>query len=116
MLTLLKKAKPRLEKLYSEVGKERIGFLLPTLLVEVKNISQKPEDGAVISAEDLIKYCDVAIAAWHTHPGASANLSEDDYPTFKAWGKIPHLVIGNDGVRCFQYDKDKNSVVEVSLA
>lgn len=115
MLSLIKKAKPKLEKLYAPTGKERVGFLLEGSLVEVKNTSPIPTEGASVSAEDVIKYCDTAIAAWHTHPGALANLSDEDYPAFKAWRNIPHLIIGSDGVRCFQFNPEKNAVLEVSL-
>ncbi len=89
----------RLLKFYNE-DVERVGFVLPHgKIVEVDNIALDPKIGFDVSADDLITYGDDAVATWHTHPGASNNLSTEDMHTFLAWSNLDHYIIGNDGVR-----------------
>lgn len=89
----------KLAELYDDKV-ERVGFILPgDKIVEVKNISEDPEKGFDVSAEDIQEYGDDAIAAWHTHPKADNNLSAVDMDTFLTWHNIDHYIIGDNGVR-----------------
>jgi proteasome lid subunit RPN8/RPN11 len=87
---------------YSDTGPERVGFISQDdFLVEVPNISAHPENSFDVSGEDLIEFGEHAQASWHTHPGASANLSNDDVQAFKNHPTLVHHIVGNDGVRSF---------------
>ena len=89
----------RLLKYYDE-NVERVGFILPrNKIVEVENTSSNPERGFDVSDADILKYGDVAVATWHTHPNADNNLSAVDMETFLLWDSIPHYIVGNNGVR-----------------
>lgn len=89
--------------------KERVGFLLPPKgkVVEVENICSDPENGFEVSAEDLVKYGETALASWHTHPGASSNLSADDFVAFLNYPNMKHYVVGMDGVKCYVVENGK---------
>lgn len=101
-----------LVKFYSNDGPERGGFVLGDgFVVERPNASPDPQGSFCLSAEDLIKHEAFAVATWHTHPGASANLSGDDYIAFRNWSNLKHYIIGNNGVRCYAVD-DGGRVLE----
>lgn len=88
---------------YSSNGPERVGFLLKDgKVVEVENIASDPLQAFQVSADDLLKYEGKAAATWHTHPGATRNLSVADYHTFLAWPELEHYIIGSNGVRHYQ--------------
>ena len=102
-----------LNSFYAEDGIERCGFILEDeTVVEVENISEDPENSFEISAEMLVKFEDTMVAAWHTHPNAPAQLSDDDYVGFMNWPNIKHYIIGADGVRC--YEVHEGAVVNVT--
>lgn len=108
-------AKKVLANLYKETGPEQVGFLLENSLVEVVNVCNDPMHGFDVHATDIIQYTEkqTSWATWHTHPGSPSNLSGEDYNNFQAWASLYHFIIGNDGVRCFKYDYDKKSILEV---
>lgn len=88
---------------YAAEGPERVGFILDDgAVVEVENVSGTPDTGFDICAEDLITFGERAVASFHTHPGASANLSVEDASTFLTWPNLKHYIIGNDGIRTFE--------------
>lgn len=90
---------PKLLELFSG-SHERVGFILDSEeIIECQNISTDPENSFKVSADDIIKYADGAIATWHTHPGATNNLSVNDYDMFLSWPHLRHFIIGTDGVR-----------------
>lgn len=90
----------QLSDLYRPDGPERVGFVLKDgTVVEVTNVCSEPEEGFEVSAEDLVTYSSDAVATWHTHPGASRNLSIKDYEMFLDWSDLDHYIIGDDGVR-----------------
>ena len=92
---------PKLLDFYED-GAERVGFILQSgEIVECENKCDQPEEGFEVSAEDLIRYCDDAVATWHTHPGANSNLSVGDYESFMSWPKLLHHIIGQDGLSTF---------------
>lgn len=83
-------------------GPERVGFILDNGdIVEVPNISDKPNESFSVSTNILSTYEDRMVATWHTHPGGSSNLSVEDLDGFLAWPDQRHYVIGEDGVRCY---------------
>lgn len=84
---------------------ERVGFVLKTgEIVEVENVCPQPTEGFDVKGEDIVKYYDLAASTWHTHPGASNNLSVNDYQTFLNWPDHTHFIIGNDGVREYRVE------------
>lgn len=101
-----------LKQFYTADGPERCGMILGTQVIELQNMAGNPEMGFLIGAEDNVKYSDEADATWHTHPGSTANLSGDDYEMFRMWPDMLHFIIGNDGVRCYYFDKDRKAVME----
>lgn len=115
-LTQIQPLKKILASLYTPNGAERVGFITKdNHIVEVKNVAKDPTQGFMISAEDIIEYTEVkgCWASWHTHPNEDSNLSGEDYLTFKAYPKIIHLIVGNDGVRAFMWNEIKKAIVEV---
>jgi proteasome lid subunit RPN8/RPN11 len=79
-----------------------VGFILHDgKIVEVPNACDAPDEGFEVTEEALEKYLDQAQATWHTHPGASANLSVGDYHSFLNFPELKHYIVGEDGVMCF---------------
>lgn len=102
-------------KFYSDTGFERVGFVLnDNTIVEVPNICNEPEEGFQMRTDDILKYAERAKATWHTHPGVDANLSDEDYVTFKNWPNMVHYIVGKDGVREYQYDKKRRAILETN--
>ena len=107
-----------LASLYTPYGVERVGFIINTnTIAEVQNNSSDPENGFMVSPEDIERYTEeqVAAASWHTHPGGDANLSGEDFRMFKAYRTMKHFIVGKDGVRCFQYDEASRTILEVKI-
>jgi proteasome lid subunit RPN8/RPN11 len=93
---------------YADKGPERVGFILDDgSLVEVENEDPNPEQGFSVCAEDLITFGERAVATWHTHPGASSNLSMLDASAFLCWPDLTHYVIGNDGIKSYAVTNGK---------
>lgn len=105
-------SKEELLKLYAH-GPERCGFIINGEIVEVENVSPKPEEGFVISVLDVIKYADSAEGTWHTHPEESCNLSGEDYPMFTMWKDLYHIIIGSDGIKKYKYSRDKKAIMVI---
>lgn len=102
-----------LSSLYNTEGPERVGFITKdNEIIEVPNVCQTPTEGFVVDTQDIIKYSEVSIATWHTHPSASSNLSNEDDVLVKNWPHLLHYIIGKDGVRCFYYDDKKQATLE----
>ncbi len=81
---------------------ERVGFISSGgAIVECENIAQDPVYGFAVSGCDILAHLD-AVATWHTHPGASSNLSMDDHSAFLNFPDMKHFIIGSDGVRCYE--------------
>jgi proteasome lid subunit RPN8/RPN11 len=82
--------------------KEKCGLILMDgTIVSSKNLCGDPEKGFILDPADLVRYEDNLYGTWHTHPGGTANLSEEDWFGFQQWPDLKHFVIGVDGVRCF---------------
>jgi proteasome lid subunit RPN8/RPN11 len=82
---------------------EHVGFVLTDgSIVECENISTTPAEAFDVSAEDLDRYCDEAVATWHTHPGAGSNLSVGDLETFLLWNTMLHYIVGKDDITCYR--------------
>lgn len=94
---------------------ERCGIVLVDgTAVQLPNVHQNPERGFMIRVEELIKHGDELAGTWHTHPGGTSVLSQDDYQGFRQWPSLTHYIVGADGVRAYRVDND--AVMEVSLA
>lgn len=104
-----------LKEMYKEDGPERGGFVTEFMIYEVQNICNEPERGFIPSAKDVIDYVEGrnALATWHTHPNDVAELSGEDKLACKVWSNLFHFIVGKDGVRCFKYDKETGSVLEI---
>ena len=98
----------KLTKLFAEgATNERCGLVLKRgKLVEVHNAHPNPDKGFVISAGAMHEHGDKVIGTWHTHPDASAALSQDDYHGFTNWPGLIHYIVGTDGVRAYKADAD----------
>jgi proteasome lid subunit RPN8/RPN11 len=84
---------------YASEGKERVGFIMTDgSIIEVENISPSPYVSASVNEAFLVENEDRLLASWHTHPGATSQLSADDYQAFTNWPDLKHYVVGNDGV------------------
>lgn len=82
---------------------ERGGFIMKDgSLMELSNQSETPNEGALLdmTPEELDKLPD-AVGTWHTHPGATANLSVGDHETFVSWPTFAHVIVGTDGARWY---------------
>jgi proteasome lid subunit RPN8/RPN11 len=97
---------------YAE-GPERGGFIPKDgTIVELSNTSEDTESFQP-DASEVIKHCDDALATWHTHPGASANLSVGDWESFIEWPALYHVIVGQNGeVRW--YEIKRGGVVNLS--
>lgn len=95
-------------------GPERCGFIVNGEIIEVINTSHNPDEGFVISVEDVLKYSDIAEATWHTHPEENSNLSGEDYAMFTMWKDLYHIIIGSDGLKTYKFSKEKKSVMVVN--
>lgn len=84
---------------------ERVGFVLASgEVVEVQNVAEDPKVSFSVSTEDLLKYEDEAIAAWHTHPKGGVNLSAEDYEAFMMWPDWDHYIIGSGQVAKYKVE------------
>ncbi len=111
----IESAKQMLRSLYSDEGKERVGFLFPNELREVQNVAHNPEEGFMVSAEDILTNTEEegCYATWHTHPNQDANLSGEDYLMFKNWPELYHFIVGKEDTKAFVFDEAKQAIVEV---
>ena len=81
---------------------ERCGLVLKNgRLIETENTHEDPIKGFRIDARELLKHEDNLAGTWHTHPGMSANLSNEDRKGFLQWPHLTHYIIGTDGVRSY---------------
>jgi proteasome lid subunit RPN8/RPN11 len=111
---ITKKIKNKLLKYYSDEGKERVGFITKKgNIAEVENICNDPENGFVVSTEDIINYAEdkESIATWHTHPNQSCNLSGEDSKMFYQWPDMFHIIIGKDGLNVYTVDSTGTLIV-----
>lgn len=94
----------RLKRLLGDGVYERGGFVLRGgRIVECTNTSDDPENSYRMATADILKHANKAVALWHTHPGASSNLSPEDWKTFLQWGAgYGYAIVGTDGVRCYK--------------
>lgn len=69
--------------------------------MECMNICEDPENGFDVSDADLARYCDQAVATWHTHPNGSKQLSVGDHDTFRTNDELIHFIIATDGVAAY---------------
>lgn len=112
----LSNVKSVLKELYNKEGPERVGYIHDmNHIVEVKNVSPAPNEGFFVSPEDIIANTETkqAWASWHTHPNQDANLSGEDHKMFIQWPDLIHFIIGNDGVRAFQFHPERKIILEL---
>lgn len=87
-------------RFYNDEGEEACGVvLIDNHIVEVKNVHPEPTKGFEVDPEALVKYDEQMIGTWHTHPGQSSILSQEDLNCFQTWPSLVHYIVGNDGIR-----------------
>ena len=86
-----------------EGDQERGGFVLDDYtLHELTNLSETPTEGAILDIQDGdLHLLPRVIATWHTHPGATSNLSVGDAETFCQWPQQFHAIVGENGIRWY---------------
>lgn len=99
-------ASKKLLKKFAETGPERGGLILKGgKLLELPNVAEKPDQGFLPDlTPELLDALDESIGTWHTHPGATANLSAEDWQTFIQWPEHLHAIVGTDGVRWYRVE------------
>lgn len=107
--------KKLLKRFYAMEGKERVGFIGDNKIFEVENRAENPLIGFYVTPQDIITYTEEkkCWATWHTHPGQDCNLSGEDSKMFLQWPDLVHFIIGNDGVKVYQYNPDKKAVLQI---
>lgn len=86
-------------RMFLTPGAERVGFILKDgTVVEVENTCEIPDEGFEVLPEDIERHHDDVVATWHTHPGASSNLSVGDMESFRTFPDWRHFIVGQDGV------------------
>ena len=96
---------------YFTGDKERCGFILKNSeIVEVQNICDTPTEGFIVRAEDIIEHQDNVTGFWHTHPGATFNLSVDDHLAFLNYPDWDHYIIGENGIR--RYTVENGAIIQ----
>lgn len=84
---------------------ERVGFVLTDgSVVECMNICDDPENGFDVSDADLARYCDDAVATWHTHPNGTKLLSVGDHESFRANDDLLHFIVAPDGLAAYRVE------------
>lgn len=84
---------------------ERVGFILDSdTVVECRNVAPEPEDTFDVAPEEILLYCDLAAATWHTHPGGGSNLSVGDRETFLLWPDLLHYIVGENSITCYRIE------------
>jgi proteasome lid subunit RPN8/RPN11 len=71
-------------------------------IVEIPSIHPEPNTGYQPDPVVLLALIDQLAGTWHTHPGATSNLSVEDAETFVNWPDLTHAIIGTDGVRWYR--------------
>lgn len=93
------------DKLLPDDINERCGLILSDgTIIEVPNKHPHRTKAFMIGVKDMHEAGDALIATWHTHPGQTSALSQDDYLGFTAWPHLLHYIVGTDGVRCYKAD------------
>lgn len=77
-------------------------------VLELDNECDVPEEGFILSAEDILDHvlAEDTVATWHTHPGATSVLSMGDADAFTNYPHLIHYVVGEDGVQAYKVDAD----------
>ena len=89
---------------YSKSGPERGGLVSKTSgLIELNNVSEKPDKEFSLSIEDQEKLSSPdIIGTFHTHPGGSSNLSYDDWLSFYSYPRLTHYIYGEQGLMTYK--------------
>lgn len=112
MLAIARKLK---RKLKQTDRFERCGLILEGgAAIQLPNIHSNPERGFMLDGRAMIEQGSKLIGTWHTHPGATSRLSQEDDHGFRQWPKLTHWIVGSDGVRAYRVVDD--IVMEVDLA
>lgn len=90
-------------KLKPTDSEERCGVVLRSgKVLQCENTHPEPAKGFRINAVELLKHEDDLVGTWHTHPGQTAVLSEEDYFGFRQWPDLTHYIVGTNGVRAYR--------------
>lgn len=85
---------------------EKCGLVLTDgRVIETPNNHPNPENGFMIPAKLMIKQGEKLAGTWHTHPGKTSHLSQEDYRGFNQWPHLIHYIVGTDGVRAYRVEE-----------
>lgn len=105
----------KLWRFYQPEGVERGGYINRFgEAVELANHHPEPTKGFDPPTEDLALLEEIAIATFHTHPGGSSNLSDEDYFAFTNWPDLRHYIVGEDGITAYTVN-DQRDVIRESI-
>lgn len=95
------------DKLLADDTEERCGLVLKDgTVIDTVNKHPYRTSAFMIGVKDMHEAGENLAGTWHTHPGQSAALSQDDYLGFSAWPNLVHYIIGTDGVRAYKSDAE----------
>jgi proteasome lid subunit RPN8/RPN11 len=111
----------KLLSLFKETDEEeRCGVVLKSgRVVELRNVAPDPKIGFRLDPAELLHWLtrkrSPAVATWHTHPGQTPNLSEEDYAGFLQWPDLKHYIVGVKAGRptVATYEVDNGIIVAV---
>lgn len=64
-------------------------------VMQLPNIHLEPKAGFHLEPAAFLEQLELgAIGTWHTHPGADANLSQEDMNGFRQWPQLDHYIVG----------------------
>jgi len=102
MRAIARKLKRKLKPTDTE---ERCGLILKDGTVfQTPNRHDDPTIGFRIPGWEMVQHEDQLLGTWHTHPGGTSVLSQEDYNGFLNWPQLTHFVVGNDGVRAYRVE------------
>lgn len=85
-------------------SEEKVWLVLRTGIVEVNNLHPEPKSNFKIDPYHLVKHSEDLIGTVHSHTEGSANLSVNDYSSFKNWKKMLHFIVTNTEIRAYYSD------------
>lgn len=96
----------KLRQIYSN-DVEKLGVILADgSVIELQNIHEEPENGALMKSQDVFDYLysgeHETVALWHTHvKGATADLSGEDYGTFLLHPDMKQYIVSATEIKMY---------------
>lgn len=89
-------------------GPERGGVITPDFkVIEFANIADDDHAYRPALNPSDVGLLNQAVATWHTHPAATANLSPGDFQTFLQWPHLLHAIVGEEGTAWYRVEQGK---------